>query len=137
MPVPPVIRHWLCEANDRLGTRLIAAAPRELEETIRIDGPPARAKLNLGTTLGRIEGPRGVPGEMEPGLVIDLLHTTFMLNPTLRAVLIHPKVRTLRAFLQVPCCTFQSRRTRPGERNPPVGPRRMCFTGLDRMRRIV
>ena len=26
---------------------------------------------------------------MEPGLVSDLVHTTFMLNPTLRAVLIH------------------------------------------------
>ena len=28
-------------------------------------------------------------GEMDPGLISDLVHTTFMLNPTLRAVLIH------------------------------------------------
>ena len=77
------------EANDRLGTRLIAAAPTEVEETIRIDGLPTRVKFNPGTTLGRIEAPRNVLGEMEPRLVSDLVHTTFMLNPTLRAVLIH------------------------------------------------
>ena len=74
---------WLREANNRLGTRLIAAAPTEVEETIRIDGD------NPGTTLGRIEAPRSVFGEMEPRLVSDLVHTTFMLNPTPRAVLIH------------------------------------------------
>ena len=39
--------------------------------------------------LGRIEAPRSVLGEMEPRLVVDLVHTTFMLNPTLWAVLIH------------------------------------------------
>ena len=89
MPVPPVIGRWLREANDCLGTCLIAAAPTELEETIRIDGLPTRVKSNPGTMLGRIEAPRGVLGEMEPGLVSDLVHTTFMLNPTLRAVLIH------------------------------------------------
>ena len=89
MPVPPLIGRWLHEANDRFGTRHIAAAPTEVEETIRIDGLPARAKLNLGTTLGRIEAPQSVFGELEPGLVSDLVHTTFMLHPTLRAVLIH------------------------------------------------
>ena len=89
MPAPPVIGRWLREANDRLGTRLIAAAPTKVEETIRIDGLPARAKFNPGTMLGRIEAPRSVLGEMEPGLVSHLVHTTFMLNPTLRTVLIH------------------------------------------------
>ena len=89
MPKPPVIGRWLREANDRLGARLIAAAPTEVEETIRTDGLPMRAKFNPGTTLGRIEAPRSVLGEMEPGLISDLVHTTFMLNPTLRAVLIH------------------------------------------------
>ena len=54
-----------------------------------MDGLPARAKVNLGTTLGRIEAPRSLLGEMEPGLVSDLVHTTFMLNPTLGAALIH------------------------------------------------
>ena len=86
MPVPP--RHWR-EANDCLGTHLIAATPTEVEETIRINGLPTRVKFNPGTTLGRIKAPRSVLGEMEPGLVSDLLHTTFMLNPTVRAVLIH------------------------------------------------
>ena len=62
MPVPPVIGRWLHEANDRLGTRLIAAAPTEVEETIRIDGLPTRVKFNPGTTLGRIEAPRSVLG---------------------------------------------------------------------------
>ena len=89
MPVRPVIGRWLREANNRLGTRLIAAAPTEVEETIRIDGLPTRVKFNSGTTLGRIEAPRSVLGEMEPGLVSHLVHTTFMLNPTLRAVWIH------------------------------------------------
>ena len=89
MPVPPVIGRWLREANDRLGTRLIAAAPTEVEETIPIHGLPAKANVNPGTPLGRIEAPRSVLGEMEPGLVGDLLHTTFMLNPTLGAVLPH------------------------------------------------
>ena len=89
MPVPPVIGRWLREANDRLGTRLIAAAPTEVEETIRIEGLPTRVKFNSGTMLGRIEAPQSVLGEMEPGLVSDLVHTTFMLNPTLWAVLIH------------------------------------------------
>ena len=60
-----------------------------MEETIRIDGLPIRVKSNSGTTLGRIEAPRSVLGEMEPGLVSHLVHTTFMLNATLRAVLIH------------------------------------------------
>ena len=89
MPVPPVIGRWLREANDRLGTRLIAAAPTEVTETIRIHGLPTRVKFNPGTTLGRIEALRSVLGDMEPGLVSDLVHTSFMLNPTLRAVLIH------------------------------------------------
>ena len=89
MPVSPVIGRWFCEANNRLGTRLIAAAPIAVEETILIDGLPTRVKLNPGTTLGRTEAPRSVLGEMEPGLVSDLVHTTFMLNPTLRAVLNH------------------------------------------------
>ena len=129
MPVPPVIGRWLREANDRLGTRLIIAAPTEVEETIRIDGLPTMVKFNPGTTLGRIEAPRSVLGEMEPGLVSDLVHTTFMLNPTLRAVLIHLVVRTSRAFLRGSCRTFQSQRTRPRERNPTVGPRRMWFIG--------
>ena len=60
-----------------------------MEETIRIDGLPTRVKFNPGTTLERIEALRSVLGEMEPRLVSDLVHTTFMLNPTLRAVLIH------------------------------------------------
>ena len=89
MPVPPVIGRCLREANDPLDTGLIAAAPTEMEETIRIDGPPKRVKFNPGTTLGRIAAPRSVLGQMEPGLVSDLVHTTFMLNPTLWAVLIH------------------------------------------------
>ena len=99
MPVPPVIGGWLREANDRLGTRLIAATPTEVEETIRIDGLPVRVKFNPGTTLGRIESPRSVLGKMEPGLVIDLVHTTFMLNPTLWAVLIHLDSADLTSFL--------------------------------------
>ena len=89
MPVPPVIGRWLREANDRLGTRLIAGAATKVEETIRMDGPPTTVKFSPGATLGCIEAPRSVLGEMEPGLVSDLVHTTFMLNPTLRAVLIH------------------------------------------------
>ena len=80
---------WLREANDRLGTRLIATAPAEVEETIRIDRLPTRVKFNPGTTLGRIKVPRSTLGEMVPGPVSDLVHTTFMLNPTLRAALIH------------------------------------------------
>ena len=48
-----------------------------------------RVKFNPSTTVGRIEAPRSVLGEMEPGLVSDLMHTTFMLNRTIRAVLIH------------------------------------------------
>ena len=76
MPVPTVIGRWLRKANDRLGTRLIAAAPTEVEDTIRIDGLPTRVKFNPGTTLGRIEAPRSVFGEMEPGLVSDSVHTT-------------------------------------------------------------
>ena len=51
MPVPPVIGPWLREANDRLGTHLIPAAPTEVEETIRIDGLPTRVKFNPGTTF--------------------------------------------------------------------------------------
>ena len=54
MPVPPVICRWLRESKYRLGTRLIAAAPTEVEDTIRIDGIPTRVKFNPGTTLGRI-----------------------------------------------------------------------------------
>ena len=61
----------------------------EVEKTIRIDGLPARAKFNLGTTFRRIEAPRSVLGAMQPGLVSDLVHTTFMLNPTLRSLSIH------------------------------------------------
>ena len=91
MPVPPVIGRWLREANDRLGTRLIAAAPTEVEETIRIDGLPTRVTFNPGTMLGRIQTPWSVLGEMEPGLVNELVHNNLMLNPTLRAVLIHLK----------------------------------------------
>ena len=87
-PMPPVIGGWLPEANDCLGTRLIAATPTEVEETIRIDGLLARAKFIPRTTLGRMEAPRNVLEEMEPGLVSDLFHTTFMLNPTIQAVLI-------------------------------------------------
>ena len=59
-----------------------------MEETIRIDGLLARAKFNPRTTLGRMEAPRSVLEEMEPGLVSDLFRTTFMLNPTIQAVLI-------------------------------------------------
>ena len=62
MPVPPVIGHWLREAKGPLGTRLITAAPTEVEETIRINGFPARAKVIAGTTLGRIEALRSVLG---------------------------------------------------------------------------
>ena len=76
--MPPVIGGWLREANDRLGTRLIAANPIEVEDTIRIDGPPARATLN--PMLGRIEAPRSVLGVTEPGLISILGHTTVMLN---------------------------------------------------------
>ena len=65
------------------------AAPTEVEDTIRIDGLPTRIKFNPGTTLGRIEAPESVLEKMEPGLVSDLAHTTFMLNPTLRAGLIN------------------------------------------------
>ena len=87
---PPVIGRWLCEAYDRSGTLLIAAAPTEVEEeTVRITGLAARAKFNLGTTSGFIEAARSGLGEMGPGLVSDLVHTTFMVKPTLRAVLIH------------------------------------------------
>ena len=89
MPVPPITGRWLRGAHDRLGSRLIAAAPTEVEETIRIDGLPARVKFNAGTTLSIIQAPRSVLGEMEPMLVSYPVHTTFMLNPTLRAVLIH------------------------------------------------
>ena len=89
MPLTPVIGRWLREANERLGTGLIAAAPANVEETFRIDGLPTRVKFNSGTTLGRIEAPRGVLLEIEPGLVSDLVQTTFILNSTLRAVLIH------------------------------------------------
>ena len=60
MPVPPLIGRWLREANDRLGTSLIAAASTEMEETICIDRLPTRAKFNPGTTLGRIDAPRSV-----------------------------------------------------------------------------
>ena len=60
-----------------------------MEETILIDGLPTRVKFILGTRLGRIEAPRSALGEMERGLVSDLVHTTFMLNPTLRVALIH------------------------------------------------
>ena len=89
MPVPPVIGRWLREANDRLGTRLIATAPTEVEETIRIDGLPTGVKFNPGTMLGRTEAPRSVLGEMDRGLISDLVHIAFMLNPTLPAILIH------------------------------------------------
>ena len=89
LPVPPVIGRWLREGNDGLGTRLFADAPTEVEETIYIKGLPARVKFNLGATPGRIEAPRSLLGEMEPGFVSDLVHTTFVLTPTLRAVLIN------------------------------------------------
>ena len=89
MPVPPVIGRWLREANDHLGTGLIAAAPTGVEENIGIDRRPTRVSFNPGTTLGRIEAPRSVLREMEPGLVSDMVNTTLMLNPTIRAVLIH------------------------------------------------
>ena len=97
--MPPVIGRCLCEPNDRLGTRLIAAAPTEVEDTIRIDGLPTRVKTNPGTTLGRIEAPGSVLGEMEPGLVSDLVHITLMLNPTLWAVLIHLNSADVTSFL--------------------------------------
>ena len=70
MHVPPVIGRWLREVNDRLGTRPTAAAPTEVEETIRIDGLPTRDKFNPGTVLGRIEALRSVLRETEPGLVV-------------------------------------------------------------------
>ena len=89
MPVPPVIGRRLREANDRLDNRRIAAAATGVEETIRLHGLTMRVKFNPGTTIGRIEAPQSVLGEMEPGLVSDSVHTTFMLNPTLWAVLIH------------------------------------------------
>ena len=82
MPLPPVIGRWLREANDRLDTCLIAAAPTKVEETIDINGLPTRVKFNPGTTLGHIEAPQSVLGEMEPWLVSDFVHTTIM--PILR-----------------------------------------------------
>ena len=60
-----------------------------MEDTIRINGLLRRGKFNPVTTLGRIEAPWSVLGETEPGLLTDLVHTTLLLNPTLRAVLIH------------------------------------------------
>ena len=64
-----------------------------------MDGLPTRVKFNPGATLGRIEAPWSVLGEMEPGLVSDLVHTTFMLNPTLRAVFIHLNSADVTSFL--------------------------------------
>ena len=100
MPVPPVFGRWLRDANDRLGSRLIAAAPTEFEETIHIDGRPTRVTFNPGTTLGCMEAPRSVLGKMEPGLVSGLVHTTYMLNPTLRAVLIHLNSANVTSLLE-------------------------------------
>ena len=77
----PVIGPWLREANDCLGTRLIAAAPTAVQESIRINGLRKRVNFNPGTMVGRIEVPRRVLGEMEPGLVSDLVGSTIMLNP--------------------------------------------------------
>ena len=99
VPVPPVIGRWLREANDGLGPRLFAAAPTKVEETICIKGLPARVKFNLGATLGRIEAPWTLLGEMEPGLVSDLVHTSFVLNPTLRAVLINFNIADVTSLL--------------------------------------
>ena len=136
MPPPPVIGRWLREANDGLGTRLIAAAPTEVEETIRIDGLPTRVKFSPGTTLGGIEALRSVLGEMEPGLVSDLVHTTFMLNPTLRAVLIHLNSADVTSLL----AGILRHVPKPKDKakgKAPVGPRRMWVIGLERMWTIV
>ena len=56
MTVPPVIGRWLREANDRLGTRLLAAAPTEVQETIRIHGLPTRVKFKPGDYVGAYRG---------------------------------------------------------------------------------
>ena len=64
--------------------------------------------------------------------------TTFMVNPThFRLFGSTSIVRTSGAFLRGSCRTFQSRRTRPRDRNPPVRPRRMGFIGLERILPIV
>ena len=88
--------------------------PSELEYRVH--------RFNPGTTLGRIKALGSVLGEMEPGLVSDLVHTGFMLNPTLGAVLIHLNSADVTSLLAGILPQFQSRRSRPRERNPPVGP---------------
>ena len=136
-PVPSVIGRWLREANDRLGTRLIAAAPTEVEETIRIDELPARANYNPGTTLGCIEAPRSVLGEMEPGLFSDLVHTSLMLIPTRRAVLMHLNTVAVTSLLAW-ILPHVPKPNDNGKGKEPTGrAHRMWFIGWERRRTIV
>ena len=108
-----------------------------MEETIRIDGLPTRVKFNPGTTLGRIEAPRSVLGEMEPGLVSDLVHTTFMLNPTPRAVLIHLNSTDVTSLLAGILPHVPKPKDKAKGKKPTGRAHEMWFIGLERMRTIV
>ena len=55
--------------------------------------------FNVIKTIGCIEAPRNVLGELQPSLVIDFVHTTFTMNPIVRPLLHHSNMVDITTIL--------------------------------------